>query len=151
VRLVARVALSATAGAVIAWVTTAFVLHAQFAAGGYTREALVEPPPWVFAIIGGAGALVGITAALGAGRAPLPNWVRPAILGSLGGAAVVVVSTLVVACSLGGSSSKGQAPYLNAGLVYGVPVGLVVGAVAGLIVAKRHCGEQGAAADRPRD
>ena len=144
-RFVARVTMAAIAGAVIAWVMTAFVLHAQFAAGGYTREALIEPPPWIYAVIGGAGALVSMLAALNVGRVPLPGWVRPAVLGSLGGVASVVVPTLGVACSLGGPSSMGQAPYLVAGLAYGVPVGLVVGTMTGLVVAKKYRGVNTAA------
>jgi hypothetical protein len=136
VRFVARVAVAALAGAVLAWMVTAFVLHALFAAGGYTDEALVELPPWAFGVIGGGGALLGLAGALLAGRCPLPGWVRPAVVGSLVGVVTVVVPTLFVACALGGPSSKGQAPYLHAGLVYGVPVGLALGAVAGLVVAK---------------
>jgi hypothetical protein len=137
-RFAAQVFLAALSGAVIAWVVAAIGLHAIFADGGYTQEALVEFPQWAFVAIGADGALVGLAAALLAGRSPLPEWVRPALLGSLAGVAAVVVPTLALACSLGGPSSKGEAPYLHAGLVYGVPVGLVVGAVAGLIVSGRH-------------
>jgi hypothetical protein len=71
-------------------------------------------------------------------RYPLPCWVRAALLGALAGVAAVVLPTLFVACALGGPSDKGQAPYLHAGLVYGVPVGLVAGGVAGLVRSRRR-------------
>ncbi len=140
-RLLARIGVVVLAGAVIAWVVTAFVLHAMFAAGGYTREALVELPPWAFGVIGGGGALMALALVWAGGRSPLPEWVRPAVVGGLIGVAGVVLPTLGVACTLGGPSSKGQAPYLHAGLVYGVPVGLVAGALVGLLQARRRSAE----------
>ncbi len=123
---------AALAGAMLAWVMTAFVLHAMFAAGGYTREALVELPPWGFGTIGAAGALGALALIWTFGSSPLPTWVRPAILGGLVGIAAVVAVTLGAARSLGGQSAKGQAPYLHVGLVYGVPIGLVSGVLVGL-------------------
>jgi hypothetical protein len=134
------VVLAAFSGAVIACVVAALALYAVFAAGGYTREALVELPPGSFAIVGGVGALVGLTVALFADRLSLPGWVRPVAMGSLAGVAVVAVSTLIVACVLGGSSSKLQALYLQAGLVYGVPAGLIAGAIVGWFAARRGTG-----------
>lgn len=134
-----RFALAALSGGLIAWVLTALVLHATFAIGGYTREALVELPPWAFGTIGAAGALVALGAATFTGRTPLPVSVRPVVMGSLAGVAAIVVATLSIACVLGGGSSKGQAPYLHAGLEIGVPVGLIAGAVGGLVVS-RHRG-----------
>jgi hypothetical protein len=125
-------ALAALAGAVIAWVAIALVLHTRFAAGGYTREALVELPPWAFGVVGGAGAAVGVMA----GQYRLPQGVRGAALGGLVGVGVVAILTLAVATVLGGPSSKGQAPNLEVGLWYGVPGGLVVGGVGGLLVSR---------------
>jgi hypothetical protein len=142
---------AAVACAVVAWLVMAFVLAAMFAAGGYTREALVESSPWDICAIGGFGALVGAVVAWMAGKSPLPVWVKPVVLGSLGGVAVVVIATLFVACAVGGPSSIGQAPYLDAGLVYGVPLGLVAGAVNGLVFAKRHRAELYAAPARPHE
>lgn len=114
-------------GALIAWQATAFVIHAMFAAGGYTREALVELSPWAFGAIGGVGALTALALASGFGDSPLPAWGRPAVVGGLVGVAAVAVPTFIVANLLGRPSSKGQAPYLHVGLVYGVPIGLVAG------------------------
>jgi hypothetical protein len=147
VRAFTRLCVAALAGAVIAWVVRAFVLYAMFAAGGYTREALVELPPWAFGVIGGGGAVAALALVCAVGRSPLPTWVRPAVVGGLTGVAAVVVPTLSVACSLGGASSKGQAPYLHVGLVYGVPIGLFVGVVVGLLRARRPSAETGTAAN----
>jgi hypothetical protein len=145
VKFIARVAVTAIAGAVIAWVVMAFILDAMFAAGGYTSDALVEPSPWTVCAVGGCGALVAWSVALLCGKSRLPSWVQPIVLGSLSGVATVVTATLFVAYALGGPTSKGQSPYLHAGLIYGVPVGLVVGAVRGLAVAKRRRAALGAA------
>jgi hypothetical protein len=145
VGILGRFCVAAIAGAVIAWVVAAFVLDAMFAAGGYTREALVELPPWAFGVIGGGGAVVALTLVWAVGRSPLPAWLRLAIVGGLIGVAAVVVATLAVAYSFGGPSSKGQAPYLHAGLVHGVPVGLVTGVLLGLVRGRRpsaHSSEQ---------
>ena len=133
-RFIARVAVAAVAGAVIAWVVMAFIL--------------AEPSAWVIWAVGGCGALVASSVALLAGKSPLPAWVQPVARGSLAGVATVVIATLVV---VGGPSSKGQTPYLLAGLVCGVPVGLMVGAVGGLAVAKRRCAEPPPSAVRPHD
>src|SRR5271157_4367158 len=100
--VVSRVALSVLAGAVIAWVMTAFVVHSMLVAGGYTRESIVELPPWSSVVIGGSGGLIGLAVALSVGGSPLPRWVRPTVMGGLAGVAAVVVSTLGAACSLGG-------------------------------------------------
>lgn len=131
-RRLSRVCIVAFIGAVIAWQATAFVLYALFAAGGYTREALVELPPWAIGAIGGVGALTAIALAWAFGDSPLPSWMRPVVGGGLAGVAVAVVPTLVVANWLGGPSSKGQAQYLHLGLIYGVPVGLLAGVIVGL-------------------
>ena len=136
-RSVGRLALAVVSGAVIAWVVTAFVLDALFAAGGYTPEAIVELPRWAFGLVTAAGALSGAIAALLAGRVLLPRWVRAAALGSLIGGGGVVLATLVIAAVLGGPSSKLQAPYLVAGLAFGVPAGFLIGGVGGLLVSKR--------------
>src|SRR5262245_17554958 len=100
----------------------------MFAAGGYTREALGDPPPWLGGAFLGSGAVAGLGAALLAGRSPLSDWVRPAAIGALTGVAAVVFLTLGIVCSLGGrsSGSKGDA-VLAAGLVCGVPIGLISG------------------------
>lgn len=138
VRVIGRLAVAAVSGAVLAWAVTALVLDAMFAAGGYTPEAVVRLPAWGFTVIGGCGALLGLAVAALAGRFPLPACVRPVVLGSLIGVAAVVVPTLGIAWSLGGASSKGQAPYLDAGRLYGVPLGLAGGAVVGLIAFRRR-------------
>src|SRR5262245_40581317 len=85
VRALTRLCVAALAGAVIAWTVAGFVLYAMFAAGGYTREALVEPPPWAFGAIGGGGGVVALTLVWAVGRSPLPKWVRPAVIGGLTG------------------------------------------------------------------
>ena len=150
-RFLGQLAVAALAGAIIAWVGTGFVVQFLFAAGGYTSEALVELSPRAFGVIGGAGALVSVSLVLLAGQSPLPSWVRPVALGSLAGVAAVMVPTVFVACALGGPGSKGQAPYLYVGQVFGLPIGLVGGAVAGLLVAKRRQADQAGPGDKPRD
>ncbi|WP_165070591.1 hypothetical protein [Paludisphaera rhizosphaerae] len=132
-----RLCVAAFVGSLIAWQTTDFVLHAMFAAGGYTREALVELPPWAFGVIGGVGSLTAVALAWAFGDSPLPAWVRAAVVGGLVGVAAMAVPTFIVANWLGGPSPMRQAPYLHVGLVYGVPVGLVAGALAGLLKVRR--------------
>jgi hypothetical protein len=131
----ARYVIAAVAGAIIAWVAMAFVLYAMFTAGGYTREALVEPPPWVFFSVGGGGALTGLVVAVLGRRTALPTWVRPVALGALAGVAVVVFAAEFVSSFADGP--KGPGKYRHAVLVYGVPIGLVVGAVAGFLRLRR--------------
>jgi hypothetical protein len=138
VQFLARITVAIVSGAIIAWVVMELVLYAQFAAGGYTREARVELPGWAVGAIGGLGGLLGLTTALVTDRFSFPGWARLLALGGLIGVAFVVVPTLGIACTFGGPSSKGQAPYLIAGLVYGIPVGLVVGAVVGLLGARKQ-------------
>ena len=60
-RFLGQLAAAALAGAILAWVGTGFVVQFLFAAGGYTSEALVEPLPRAFGVIGGAGALVSVS------------------------------------------------------------------------------------------
>ncbi len=147
-RLLARLSVAALAGAFIAWVVTVFVLHAMFAGGEYSDQALVELPPWAFILIGAGGALAAIALVYRGGRSPLPPWVGPAVLGGLIGVAVVVVATIVVAYSWGGPTSKGQVRYTHSGLVYGVPIGLAAGVLVGLLRARRPSAEPDTASGR---
>ena len=129
----ARVALAGLCGAVIAWTAAALVLHTIFAAGGYTGEALVEPPPWSFGAVGLAGAGVGAGLAGLAGRVALPWWSRPAAVGGLIGVAAVVLPVAGIACP----HPKGH-PLQTVALVYGVPIGLVTGAASAVLWAGRR-------------
>ncbi|MBI1917935.1 MAG: hypothetical protein HYS12_24845 [Planctomycetes bacterium] len=141
-KFVARLAVAALSGAVIAAVLAALVGHALFAAGGYTEEALGDPPPWVGFAILGSGAVVAMLVVLFAGRSSLPEWVRPSVLGGLAGVAVVVFLTLLLANALGGpspKSPKGEGIRLF-GLVCGVPIGLISGIVVGLEVSRKRRG-----------
>lgn len=143
---VARVALAGLCGAVVAWTVAAFVLHAMFAAGGYTREALVEPPLWVFAATGLGGAVAAAGPATFVGRVALPWWVRPVAVGGLTGVAAVVLPVAAVACP----APKGH-PLQAVGLAYGVPIGFAAGATVALVRAIRRRAEPTGAADRGPD
>lgn len=135
--------LAALSGAVIAWVLTAIVLYAIFAIGGYTRESLVELSPCAFGLIGGGGALTAVAAVLQEGRAALPRSVWMTGVGSLVGVVMALVVTVAFADFRGGPTSKGWAPYLEAGLFYGVPIALVVGGLGGFLVSRAWSGQDG--------
>jgi hypothetical protein len=136
--LVARLLLGASSGLALAWAVTVLVTEALFAAGGRTPEAVVELTPAQAWLISGGGVLAGVALAAAVGRTRLPWWLRGAALGALWGVGVVVLLTLAVAHSAGGSTSMVQAPYLHAGLAYGVPVGAVVGAAWGVLAGLRR-------------
>ena len=135
-----RMVMAAIAGAIIAWVILAVVLHAMIAAGGYTTEALVEPRHWVFWSVGGGGLIVGLALAWLGGRITLPVWVRPVALGTLAGVASVVVP-IECHANLGGGF-KGYSSYMGAGLRYGVPTGALIGAVLGLVLWRKRLTKQ---------
>jgi hypothetical protein len=127
--------IAAAAGAAVAWMGAVFVLYAVFVAGGYTREALVEPPAWVLLAIPGGGSLAGLALAWQGRRSTLPSWTRPVALGALVGVAVVVFAAEVVSSFTDGP--KGPGIYRHAALVYGVPIAVVVGAAVGALRARR--------------
>jgi hypothetical protein len=129
-RFMARASLAALSGAVIAFMGTGLMLYAA-------DYGLDELPPSMLGMILGGGAVLGVAAALVVGRYTLPEWVRPAALGSLAGVAAVVVVSYVLDIGSGGLWSKAHA-YRSIGLVFGVPVGLIAGAAAGLAMAQRH-------------
>jgi hypothetical protein len=130
-RPIAQYCLTALAGALIAWVMTAFVLHAIFVAGGYKSYAVL--PVWSLLVIGGVGAAVAMLLVRQNSGSPLPAWVRPAVIGGLIGVVAVVIPTVIIARERGGPTSKGQARYLHAGLIYGLPVGAIAGMCGGLL------------------
>ena len=132
----ARLLVATLAGAVIAWITTLLFVYALEHLGGYEFGA-VQLQLGAFGLIGAGGGLVGMGIALVGGRRALPDWVKPIVIGSLTGVAVVAVGTLMLDSGLGGPSSKGQAPYLHAGLIYGVPIGLAAGALGGWMHIRR--------------
>jgi hypothetical protein len=148
VKLFTRLGVAAVASAIIAWVIVAVFLYAMFAAGGYTSSALVLLPVWAFCLIGGGGALIAIGLVHWVGDSPMPIWVRPIVMGSLIGVAVVAVGTI---SGSSGQSSKDQARYSERGLVYGVPAGLFAGALMGLLYAWKRNSERGAPPDRHGD
>jgi hypothetical protein len=136
IKIAARFVLAAIAGALIAWVSVALGIYA-FSAWEHKQGVIIEWPLWAFWLLGGSGASVGLLATVLAGKMQLPGWVRPAVFGSLTGVATVVGLTLWIASWKGGSFSHGRTPYLEFGLVYGVPVGLVGGGLVGILLHRR--------------
>jgi hypothetical protein len=137
-RFAKRVLVAAGCGWVLAWVVTVLICHAQFAAGGYTREALVELAPYAVWLIGSAGALGGIGVALFAGNRGVPPVVGSMACGVLVGVGVAVTMTLIVASSLGWPWNKGpQGQILDYGLAFGVPCGVIAGGVGGSVAWSR--------------
>jgi hypothetical protein len=119
---------------VVAIAGTAVVLYALDAAGGFTRDVLVELPP------GGAWVVIGVGAVAGAAMGALSGRVRvhPALgyvaRGALAGIALVALAAV--------AWTSGASPKLAAGpraafLVFGVPPGAVVGGVLGWVAWRR--------------
>ena len=132
-KIIGRLALAALCGAIFALVPSGVLLYALFAAGGYTRESLIELPSSVLWMIGGIGACIAIPVFIFAGHTVMPKWLRTSALGSVIGMAVVLLVTLIL--TDGGSRSKSR--YLEIGLLYGVPIAIVSGGVFGALWSKR--------------
>ena len=127
----------ATCGAIIAWIFSALVLFGFFAAGGYTAEAAFVLPPWSFAVVGGAGAVIGAAVATLSNRCLLPLG-RGQRMGCLIGTAIVVVATPLVAAFVGANSPVEHTWYIRTGIFFGLPAGLIGGGICGALFGKKR-------------
>jgi hypothetical protein len=113
------------AGPILAWALATAFYYYPMQQAALLRGEVEDFAGWPIALIGGAGALLGSIVALTIGNRPLPLSVKHATIGALVSVGLVVLGILILAQMFGGPSSKRQAPYLDWGRIYAVPVALV--------------------------
>lgn len=135
-----RIIVAAIAGAVFCWVSIVLGLAAIYVGSGYTQQGLIDPPSWVFPALVLLASVFCVLLEVVFSGVRLPDSLGHVARGSVYGLAVVVSVTLLIASLRGGPTFKGQARYLQFGLLYGVPTGLILGGIIAAVVrSKRKC------------